>query len=612
MTRTRHTNIGKPSAGAGKSNTSNMNTQRLGPQSNLPKSGPMQTHLLPKKTTRITRYYSQKKRLPSSSPYSSLASESSNVEATTSATSEDVNKSTFKAASKTASKVAAFHEARGLDFNELYVEPDQHSTAAASQNIPQKSSTTETPASTSTAVETATSPAIKRDISIQTKQTATKRAAPSDSDITPSPTKRIKLLPPRPPGSAAESTVKNFKLKGLCQVTQAPVVPNDGQVITKNGKVKKTPQPAVEQAFIGTPSNHGHSLERPQAGTLATPWNCANLNCSTGMTWSPRDTTDQATGQGPMGRKVLSQFFGRNKAPTKLIDQEVWHYKCRKCYQRTRYSAEKGASGELPNQVIENLRDQLIRLKLWRPNALFKVQLIKGANDRLNSYFGLLRQHNNNEAAALAALPGPKDPSKVKPEEVFPPALSEVFNQRFRTTGRVATATYDDIEDIIAWSETEINAGNSTVLVPAEFLINEPQAGETINNTSHNFDQWEVIYNARLAAQAAANAAAANTAQAAVNTTPATAFTTAYTLPQPHDVVQSIEDTEATESPSEPSTPTPAPRSRRIKAEPSSPPAPATTNKRIQEDPDEPMSLLRILNDVVETIGYHAQVDHSA
>ena len=305
------------------------------------------------------------------------------------------------------------------------------------------------------------------------------------------------------------------------------------------------------------------------------------------MTWVPRDHKDPVTGKGPMGRKVISQFFGRNKGPTKLIPNDVWHYFCRKDYQRSRYAAEHGTATELATQVITNLRNQLIRLKLWRPDALFQVQLDKGATDRLNKYLALLRQHGNNEAAAAAALPAPKDAKKVKPEEAFPCSLSEVFNQRFATPGKAATATYDDIEALIVWSEAEISAGNSTVFVPAEFLINPIQPGETVNDVSDNFANWEVIR----AAIIAGTVAAAGAATLSTTLSPAPMTTKPSKLRE--TPVNDPDETEAEESDddSQPATPTPAPR--------------------IRADPNDPMSLLRILNNVAEDLDFDARRSHS-
>jgi hypothetical protein len=169
----------------------------------------------------------------------------------------------------------------------------------------------------------------------------------------------------------------------------------------------------------------------------------------------------------------------------------------------------------------------------------------------------------------------------VKPEEAFPPALAEEFNRRFKTAGKAATATYDDIEAAIAWSEAQINAGNSTVFVPVEFLINTIQPGETVNDVASNFADWEVDRAARLAL-AAQNAASSSVPDAST------------AVAQPQDVVQSIEDPEATESERESSTPTPAPR-----------------HARFISAPSDPMALLRDLNEQAARQGYHARSDRS-
>jgi hypothetical protein len=608
MAHTKRTNISSTGAGAGQNSTNfgNMSSFTARVQSNYPKSGPIQTHLLPRATTSrpspsITKESLRKRKHSNTTSSSLAASEHSDVEVDNSV------------ASTPASKVAAFHKARGLSFEDLHVQSDDQvnpSNLPASKKIPQKHSKRfgKMPAQKATN-EAATSSKKRKmtdDDSMEVESSSIKRdssaeikPASSESELPSSPVKRLKLSPPRlsnkrPVEEPTSLPAKRVKINPPRPVAPTPTVAapsrsdksktKGGPVITKNGKFKKTPEYAVEHHFEGTPSNHGTSIERPLFATLATPWSCANLSCSTGMTWVPRDTKDAATGKGPMGRKVISQFFGRNKGPTKLIPNDVWHFYCRKDYQRARYAAEHGTTDELAKQVIDNLRDQLIRLKLWRPNALFQVQLDKGATDRLNSYFALLREHDNDEAAARASLPAPKDPKKVKPEEAFPPALAEAFNQRFKTAGKDATANYDDIEAIIAWSEAEINAGNSTVFVPAEFLINPIQAGETVNNVSDNFSDWEAV---REAQRAQANTSSPSSAPAPV---------TSSAVPQPFDVVQSIEDPDATESEPEP-TPTPAPRDHRI---------------HVRSNPIDPMSLMHILNDAAVAVNYHARSDRSS
>jgi hypothetical protein len=528
-------------------------------------------------------------------------------------------------------KLAAFDEARGLSFEQLHVQSAQfddgprHSDSAEKQSpqpTPQKNNAKKALKVTKATkvIKTIEASSSKISTTVDDSKVSTRASrkrtreniddeVSQDFPVALAPEIDLKFSEGSPSTSIEQDTskvvapqppAKRLKINGPAPLTSATATPapvtitpapatvtagKGKTVITKNGKVKKTPEYAVEHAFIGTPSNHGSSLERPQFASLDQPWCCANLNCSTGMTWVPRDHKDPQTGKGPMGRKVISQFFGRNKGPTKLIPNDVWHYFCRKDYQRSRYAAEHGTATELATQVITNLRDQLIRLKLWRPDALFQVQLDKGATDRLNKYLALLRQHGNNEAAAAAALPAPKDLKKVKPEEAFPCSLSEVFNQRFATPGKDATATYDDIENLIIWSEAQITAGTSTVFVPAEFLINPIQPGETVNDVANNFADWEAIRAAIIAGTLTATGAPTTLPQAPMATKSSKLSETRIT---------DADETEAEEgdNDSEPATPTPAPRFRVGR--------------------DDQMSIMRLLNEEAEGMGYDARRSRSS
>jgi hypothetical protein len=528
-------------------------------------------------------------------------------------------------------KLAAFDEARGLSFEQLHVQSAQfddgprHSDSAEKQSpqpTPQKNNAKKALKVTKATkvIKTIEASSSKISTTVDDSKVSTRASrkrtreniddeVSQDFPVALAPEIDLKFSEGSPSTSIEQDTskvvapqppAKRLKINGPAPLTSATATPapvtitpapatvtagKGKTVITKNGKVKKTPEYAVEHAFIGTPSNHGSSLERPQFASLDQPWCCANLNCSTGMTWVPRDHKDPQTGKGPMGRKVISQFFGRNKGPTKLIPNDVWHYFCRKDYQRSRYAAEHGTATELATQVITNLRDQLIRLKLWRPDALFQVQLDKGATDRLNKYLALLRQHGNNEAAAAAALPAPKDLKKVKPEEAFPCSLSEVFNQRFATPGKDATATYDDIENLITWSEAQITAGTSTVFVPAEFLINPIQPGETVNDVANNFADWEAIRAAIIAGTLTATGAPTTLPQAPMATKSSKLSETRIT---------DADETEAEEgdNDSEPATPTPAPRFRVGR--------------------DDQMSIMRLLNEEAEGMGYDARRSRSS
>lgn len=60
-------------------------------------------------------------------------------------------------------------------------------------------------------------------------------------------------------------------------------------------------------------------------------------------------------------RKIVSQFFGRNKACTKLLEDHVWVIMCRKHYQRTRYRLDE----EYPDIQAELCELDLFKFKIW-------------------------------------------------------------------------------------------------------------------------------------------------------------------------------------------------------------------------------------------------------
>lgn len=627
----------KPTASASEPVLEGLEVIQRKPATAVPKTTSTGRKVVQKKssTKKASTKKSPAKKAPTMKSPTKNSPKTSTLEDPTITTSSPVKPSDSEPKTSAQRKLAAFHEARGLNFEQLHVQSAEfddgphHSHSSEKQDGPSHDDEKQTPQKNPKKAAVEPVKAIKSTKASSSKTTITAddnkvttrasrkrardnddKAVSQDSPVAPPPKINLKLSPDSPSTSAeqdsskavaAQPPVKRPKINPPAPVvaTPAPLPASSavvkakakgGPVITKNGKVKKTPEYAVEHAFIGTPSHHGSSLERPQFASLDQPWCCANLNCSTGMTWVPRDHKDPETGKGPMGRKVISQFFGRNKGPTKLIPNDVWHYFCRKDYQRSRYAAEHGTATELANQVITNLRDQLIRLKLWRPDALFQVQLDKGATDRLNKYLALLRQHGNNEAAAAAALPAPKDAKKVKPEEAFPCSLSEVFNQRFATPGKAATATYDDIEALIAWSEAAIDAGTSSVFTPAEFLINPIQSGEIVNDVTGNFADWEVIRAAIIAVTATATAAPilnTTSSPAPTATKPSKLRETPVNDPDEAEVEESDDEDD-----SQPATLTPAPR--------------------IRADPNDQMSLLRILNDVADDLGYDARRSRSS
>ncbi|KAI6837825.1 hypothetical protein KC340_g4113 [Hortaea werneckii] len=276
--------------------------------------------------------------------------------------------------------------------------------------------------------------------------------------------------------------------------------------------------------FKGTTDEQGSSSNKPTGGPRATldkPWHCANRMCNTGMTWFQRD----GTAQQAVGRKSISQFFGRNKKATGLIENDVFHTYCRKCYQRRYYQyshqTEDGADFKnKPEQGVAcfhmlNLRAQFVRLQLWRPDATFSVQFNKAMTDRHNEYQAFLRQHNQVAAAARADYDkkyplrqsrstkkapksrrdaGDVDATLPKPEESFPVDLYDTFLNNCCGSDY----SYDRITQVLDYIQNWLDAGTVRSIPPVEFLISGEQPTETINSHEDNYMLWlETVDNRR-------------------------------------------------------------------------------------------------------------------
>lgn len=290
------------------------------------------------------------------------------------------------------------------------------------------------------------------------------------------------------------------------------------------GKSKKTgeKQIIIPHDFVGQETGMGTSANKPDipAGSgievLDKAWPCANRQCNTGMTWLLRDGENSADG---FGRKTGSQFFGRNKAETRLMDNDVWHTYCRKCYQRGYYALtnQKKDGEQYQNKPQEgaaswhmgNLRAQFQRLQLWRPDATFKVQLTKNMHARSNAWHATLRLHPDDVAAAKVAFAqhakfGSKTrkPAKngevaaPKPEQAFPVELVDSFTQ----DACGDECDYERVEEILDHVQGMLDAGTITQVPPVEFLISQPVDGEEIRDATKNYRRWIAETDARDAA----------------------------------------------------------------------------------------------------------------
>lgn len=310
--------------------------------------------------------------------------------------------------------------------------------------------------------------------------------ASDDAPASPSPAKKARFTPSKAPATPANKKTRTQR------TPKTPGRKTPG--VKKDGSAKKTPKETIPKSYEGAASQKGYSIPAPDVpGVLDTPWRCGNLGCTSGMTWLPRDA-DASSGEGACGRKVISQFFGRNKAATKLIPDSVWHYYCRKDYQRQTYDAKKNSKDHAAFNIAQ-IREQISRLELYRPEAMFDVALTKGALDRVFTFQALKSANNNDATIATSLMPPPKRAGDLTLEEATPPSVLEKFYIYHVTDCKIAAGRpydYDGLERVLVFIERELAADTTNVMIPFEFLIHKPVDGETIDETD-NFEKWRCI-----------------------------------------------------------------------------------------------------------------------
>jgi hypothetical protein len=117
-------------------------------------------------------------------------------------------------------------------------------------------------------------------------------------------------------------------------------------------------------------------------------------------------------------RKVVSNYFGRNKKETLAIPDDMWPKFCRRHYQRARYRQSEmvfvRTQMDLVRQTIQNMRS-------WGGIDHFAITLRKQALDQLND----LKMYASVRANAIAlGQPIPTPPPSCK-EEWLEPYLGE-------------------------------------------------------------------------------------------------------------------------------------------------------------------------------------------
>ncbi len=140
-------------------------------------------------------------------------------------------------------------------------------------------------------------------------------------------------------------------------------------------------------------------------------------------------------------RKIVSQYFGRNKRCTQLLTDELWLVWCRKHYQQRRYNLQQEGTWHL--KKLELIRIQIERFKKHTEIHCWDIALHKTERIRLDM-----------EEAALV-IPGAKPPASPVWERFLEPylghnktyaqlyAVLRVIEAEFQTTAFVARDNKD-------------------------------------------------------------------------------------------------------------------------------------------------------------------------
>lgn len=218
-------------------------------------------------------------------------------------------------------------------------------------------------------------------------------------------------------------------------------------------------------------------------------WTCRSLDCK---------ESQQNEARVAGGRKCVSDFFGRNKAATLRIPEDVWNWLCRRCYQRGHYQSNLAhgvKEDTLPGCVwqLQAVRDQLLSLRLYRPGAHFDIQLQVAAEVRYKDFCVELTKNGGNRVAAEAAVTRPSQPRSSR-------GARDVDDRRNGLRMHHAeylinycigpNKTYSDIDAILAWIEQGVRAHQMQCLPPIEFLIHPQQPGEPSTLAYENPDRW--------------------------------------------------------------------------------------------------------------------------
>ncbi|MCJ1341522.1 hypothetical protein MMC09_006818 [Bachmanniomyces sp. S44760] len=143
------------------------------------------------------------------------------------------------------------------------------------------------------------------------------------------------------------------------------------------------------------------SVHRQKSDTANTPASSINSD----ETYLRCSYVNECTLQSPP-RKVISNFFGRNKACTLDIPDHVWRCFCRKHYQRCKY---RNKCANWPGIQLHLILQHLDNLQRWGGVISFEFALQKCVLSEVNAE---IRYEDAFKAAQRQGLPLPAPPSR--------------------------------------------------------------------------------------------------------------------------------------------------------------------------------------------------------
>lgn len=166
---------------------------------------------------------------------------------------------------------------------------------------------------------------------------------------------------------------------------------------------------------------------------------------------------------------------------------------CRKSYQRSKYAAEKAGPKPLCEFYLEHIKAQLERIRLWRPEATFTIQLERPAKQRLTLYNDALRRNRGNAGeakAAVAVQPALGAKGKVKPLSLVDAVKVEHAEHIDAHFSGPAKSLGYLVSTVVPWIEGEVERDSMVQMPPIEFLLHKPAAGEVVHDPSTSYERW--------------------------------------------------------------------------------------------------------------------------